>query len=547
MEIAGIDADQIVASLMQIERRPLTQLTSRKDAASTASQALDRMRTNVDAFRLAAAKLADVSSFDRFAATVSASGVLSTSISPNASAGSLSLTVDRLAQAHGLRSLGTVTASSAPVTTATNIAVASGASRLGVQTVRSGAGLGIGTVELQVTQQSRPPSSAGTAALGDTSLADPSTIELTVNGTSHTVSLSGGTRTPAQLVADLDAVLAPIGARASLDLTGALSIATQREGSAATLQVTGGSALGSLSLAVDAAPRVGTDAKITANGVETTLASLDAGTTVSLDTGAGALDITLAGGLRLGTRDVEVVSTGDRSLAAVAAAINAAGAGVNAAAVRVGDAAFRLQVTSSATGEDGRLAIDPAAFTGALGGLIESSTAQNAQITIGAGAGAYTVESSGNTFRDLMTGVSITAESVSTTPVTVNVGRNDDAAATDVAALVSAANALLADIKVQTRYDAVNRTSGPLAGNSTIRRLADQVREAIGGFRDGLTPSSVGIQLSPRRELHLRSSSVHRGGHDGSCSGREVPRSRRDRHRSRAVRVGRREHDSWQL
>lgn len=496
MEIAGIDADQIVASLMQIERRPLTQLTSRKDAATTASQALDRMRTNVDAFRLAAAKLADVSSFDRFSASMSASGVVSASVSSNAAAGSLSLTVDRLAQAHGLRSVGTVTASSAPVTLATNIAVASGTSRLGVGTVRSGAGLGTGAVALQVTQQSRAATTVGTAALGDTTLGDPSTIELTVNGTAHTVSLAGGTRTPAQLVADLDAALAPIGATAGLDPTGALTIATVREGSAATLQVTGGSALGALALSVDAAPRTGTDGRLTANGVESILTSIEPGTAVALDTGAGTLDVTLSGGLRLGSSTVQVVSTGDRSLAAVAAAINGAGAGVNAAAVRVGDAAWRLQVTSSVTGQDGRLSIDPTVFAGALGGMIESSAAQNAQITIGSGPGAYTVESSRNTFDDLMTGVSITAESVSTAPVTVNVGRDANAVASDVEALVVSANALLADIKVQTRYDVANRTSGPLAGNSTIRRLADQVREAVGGFRDGLTPSSVGIQLT---------------------------------------------------
>ena len=85
---------------------------------------------------------------------------------------------------------------------------------------------------------------------------------------------------------------------------------------------------------------------------------------------------------------------------------------------------------------------------------------------------------------------------MSTTPITVTVGRDNEAAASDVAALVSAANTLLAEIKVQTRYDVANRTSGPLAGNSTIRRLADQVREAIGGFRDGLTPSTIGIQLT---------------------------------------------------
>jgi flagellar hook-associated protein 2 len=77
---------------MQVERRPLNQLTIRKDAATTASQAIDRMRSNVDAFRLAAAKLSNVSTFDRFSASVSAPDVLSASVSTSATAGSLSMT-----------------------------------------------------------------------------------------------------------------------------------------------------------------------------------------------------------------------------------------------------------------------------------------------------------------------------------------------------------------------------------------------------------------------------------------------------------------------
>lgn len=499
MEIAGIDADQIVSSLMQIERRPLSQLTTRKDAATTASQAIDRMRSNVDAFRLAAAKVSSVSAFDRFTASVSASDVLSASVSASATAGSLSMTVDRLAQAHGLRSTGTVSASSAPVTVAANIAVATGVSKLGIGIVRSGAGLGVGKVDLKVTQESLPPGNVGIAPLGDTSLIDGSnnTIELNVNGTARTATIAAGTYDRAGLAAAVDASLAGSGATAALDSSGALAITTSREGSAATLQITGGTALASLNLGTDATAQSGTDAKITANGVETTLTSIEAGGTTSLDTGAGNLDVTFSGGLRLGERAVQVVSTGDRSLAGVAAAITGAGAGISAAAVRVGDNAWRLQLTSVTTGQDGRLAIDAGVFNGGLGGLVESSAAQNAQITIGTGPGAYSVEASGNTFDNLMTGVSLTAKTVSTTPVNVQVGRNNDAVAADVSAMVSAANTLLADIKVQTRYDVANRTSGPLAANSTIRRLADQVRQAIAGPLDGSsTPASIGIQLT---------------------------------------------------
>ncbi len=499
MEIAGIDADQIVSSLMQIERRPLSQLTTRKDAATTASQAIDRMRSTVDAFRLAAAKLSNVSAFDRFSASVSAPDVLSASVSASATAGSLTMTVNRLAQAHGLRSIGTVAASSSPVTLALNIAVASGVSKLGIGTVTSGTGLGIGKVDLKVTQASAAATNVGTAPLGPSTLIDGTnnTINLDVNGTPIVRAIAAGSYDAAGLAAAVNTALVGTGAVAALDASGALVITTSREGSLATLQITGGNALGTLQLGIDATARAGTDGIITANGVGTAFNSIDVGAAESLDTGAGNLNVTFSGGLRLGERAVQVVSTGDRSLAGVAAAITGAGAGISAAAVRVGDNAWRLQLTSTTTGQDGRLAIAAGVFSGGLGGLIESSAAQNAQITIGTGPGAYSVEASGNTFDSLMTGVSLTARTVSTTPVTVQVGRNNAVVADDVAALVGAANTLLAEIKVQTRYDVATRSSGALAGNSTIRRLADQVRQAIAGPLDsGSTPSSIGIQLT---------------------------------------------------
>jgi flagellar hook-associated protein 2 len=235
---------------------------------------------------------------------------------------------------------------------------------------------------------------------------------------------------------------------------------------------------------------------IDVGGTTTTVTSAFAGTAVAIDTGAGTLDVTLSGGLRVGDVDVAVVSTGDRSLSAVAAAITGAGAGVNAAAVKVGTDQWRLQLTSTKTGEDAQIAIDTSALTG-LGGMIESSQAVNAQITIGSGAGAYTVEASGNTFTDVMPGVTLTAKEVSASQVTVSVERDDEAIAGDVSNMISSINDLLADIKVQTRTDPTAGTSGPLAGNATIRQLADQMRDALANQVVGLSlslPSGVGIQ-----------------------------------------------------
>ena len=279
-------------------------------------------------------------------------------------------------------------------------------------------------------------------------------------------------------------------------------LTTTREGSAATLQITGGTALVDTGLATQASPVTGVDGIIDVDGTTTTVAHAEAGQAVAVGTGSGTLDVTLSGGLRVGDTTVKTVSTGTRSLADVAAAINGANGGVSAAAVKVSDGAWRLQLSSRTTGDAGRIAVDTSIFTG-LGGMIESSAAQNAQITIGSGPGAYQVEAAGNTFSNVMGGISLTAKSVSATAVTVDVTRNDDSVATDIANLIGAANTIIADIKVQTRFDSTTGTSGVLAGNSAIRRLADQVRSALGAQVEGLAgtatnglSSALGIQLT---------------------------------------------------
>lgn len=505
MEISGFDADTLVSQLMDIERIPLTNLQSRKDAAKTASDAIAKLSSNLDAFRLAAAKLAETSNFARFKTAVSDSAVATASVSGTANVGSLTFTVDRLAQAHGLRSVGTVATDTTSITSASFLSVATGTRSVGIDTVRAGSGLGAGSVTLEVTQASAGATTTGAALAGSTVITTGvnDTLDVEVGGVARTLTIAAGTYTAEQLADAVGAAFTATGGGASAEVDGGtLRLTTTAEGSAASLRLTGGSALADLGLAVQATAVTGTDGIVKVGTTTTTITSAGAGQTAAIDTGAGTLDVTLSGGLRLGSSKVTTVSTGTGSLADVAAAISTANGGVSAAAVRVGDGAWRLQLSSRTTGEDGRLSVDTSVLTG-LGGMVESSAAQNAQITIGQGVGAYQVEASSNTFSNVLGGVAITAKTVSTNPVTVDVSRNDDAIATDLSTLVGAANTLLAEIKVQTRFDAATRSSGSLAGNSAVRRLADEVRSALGAQVSGMSSSNlnglasaVGIQLT---------------------------------------------------
>lgn len=499
MEIGGIDANQIVTELMVIERYPVDLLEQRQAAAEVAASALAGLRSKVDAFRHSSVKLAEADSFSRFTASSSNTSAVTASASSTASPASLTFSVTQLAASHGLRSVGTVASSSTSITSSPTISLATGGAAFGIGMVRSGAGLAAGQHDISITQASAAATRRSDAPLAAATLAGSEFIDVEVNGVATSIELTAGTYSPAQLVDAIQQGLVDAGleATATLDTDGRMVVSTSREGTAASLQFTGGSGLARISTTADATALTGTDAVLKIDGVSTTLTSIEAGATVTLDTGNGDLEVDLTGGLRVGTLDVTTVDVGGGSLAEVAAAINQSQAGASAAAIRVSEGAWRLQLTARTAGEEGEILIDDSVFSG-LGGLVESSAARNAEIVVGDGIGSYTVESSTNTFSDVLAGTSITVHDVTTSAVTVGIGRDVSSLVSDVSAMVSAANSALADFKVQTRYGVDGAGDGALAGNSTVRRLADQIRAALSRPVDGysdLIGADVGIEV----------------------------------------------------
>ncbi|MEZ5249520.1 MAG: flagellar filament capping protein FliD [Ilumatobacteraceae bacterium] len=345
--------------------------------------------------------------------------------------------------------------------------------------------------------------SAGAALAGSTVITAGvnDTIDVSIDGVATTLTLAAGTYSAAGVRDAIDSAAAAAGAgiSSSLDGTGRVRMTTTHEGSAATIQVTGGSALASLGLAVDGVAIAGTDGavQIGTNPVTVVTSAGSGAPPIAVDTGSGNLTFDLLGGLRTGNATVAMVSTGDRTLSSVAAAINGANIGATASAVKVADGNWLLQMNSKSTGLDGTLAVTNGVF-GGVGGLIETSAAQDAQITIGSGPGQYSVTSSSNVFSDVMPGVTLTANAESATAVTVSVSRNETTTADAVSSLVTSINRVLADVALQTKYDASSGTASPLSGDAGIRRLAEQVRAAVttlvGDASVGLA-SSIGIDV----------------------------------------------------
>ena len=280
--------------------------------------------------------------------------------------------------------------------------------------------------------------------------------------------------------------------------TNRLTLQTVTEGSAASIEVTGGSALSDLGLTVDASAATGTDGVVKVGDTSTTVTSIAPGGTVSLGAETGSVNATFSGGLRVGMVTARNVSVGTGTLSSVVNAINQTNVGVSAAAVKVGTNAYRLQITSTDAGSAGRLNLDTSAFTG-IGGITTISTGTNAKITIGDGDGAYSVESSSNNVTGVLPGVTIALKTISTDPVTVSVARDPNTLADKVNTVVKAVNDAITLIKSQSAYNAATKTSGPLGGTAAMRSIMSSLTQAISKTVTGNTlgaANQLGISVN---------------------------------------------------
>ncbi len=253
-----------------------------------------------------------------------------------------------------------------------------------------------------------------------------------------------------------------------------LRTATSTDPTSATVSATGNASVGSLTFTVDQ----------TATKHSLRSANVIAGHDTVVASG-GSIQLDLGG-------EVHSIDVGGGTLSEVVAALNAAKLGVRAAAVDTG-AGFHLQVTSTATGAASTF--DVTGLDAEVGGTLATVVGRDATLTIGTGPGAYSVTSASNTFSNILPGVSITAVSVSTGPVTIDVNEDVDALTEKVDALVKAANAALLEIKTRTAYDPATKTGASLAGDATARRIATELTRAISDAIGGSSVGQVGVQL----------------------------------------------------
>ena len=207
---------------------------------------------------------------------------------------------------------------------------------------------------------------------------------------------------------------------------------------------------------------------------------------------AAGTDTVVSGGTTVKLTEngvTQTLDTGDGTLDGLVKALNGAGTGVSAAAVRLDNGTSRLVVTATQTGAASSFTLTNADGTDLLGGAAVTA-GQDASITLG----ADTIHSATNTFAGVIPGVDITVSAAAVgTSADVTVAQDTSSVTGAVKSLVDAVNATLAQIDSLTAYNTTTKTAGPLAGDSGVRALRDQLLNSIYPA-DGTSIADIGIQ-----------------------------------------------------
>jgi flagellar hook-associated protein 2 len=137
----------------------------------------------------------------------------------------------------------------------------------------------------------------------------------------------------------------------------------------------------------------------------------------------------------------------------------------------------QVQVGSGGTGEvlntGDRFTIDAFVHT--------VQQAANAQVRVGSGDGAITVESSTNQVQNLIPGVTLNLQSAAspTKPITITVADDTTMVKQKITDLVDNFNDVMDFVNEQVRYDASTGVAGTLNGNNAVIAMQNAIRQAI--------------------------------------------------------------------
>lgn len=219
-----------------------------------------------------------------------------------------------------------------------------------------------------------------------------------------------------------------------------------------------------------------------------------------------------------GTHSITIDSS-NNTLQGIRDAINAANMGVTATIINDGSATpYRLAITSNTTGVSNSIKITTSGGDGTINSLLghdpagtqhlnQTVAAQNASFT----ANGIAITSTSNTVTDVMQGVSMTLNKITSTPISLTVARDTEAINKAAAGFVDAYNALYSQLKSRSAFGDKATPGGALAGDGTVRMMQNQLHAILNTPATGGTLTSlgqVGISSQSDGTLKLDSSKL---------------------------------------
>jgi flagellar hook-associated protein 2 len=220
---------------------------------------------------------------------------------------------------------------------------------------------------------------------------------------------------------------------------------------------------------------------------------------LSLPTGATATPLpTATEQIGSGTLSIQVgakaavditINPGEGSLAQIASKINAtSGLGVSASVLTDGSGKVNLILRATDTGTAGAFNVTVTEGSApssnlsrlATANMTQNQAAQNAEATVN----GVQVTSSKNTLTDVIGGLTLNLNQVTTAPVEVVVAKDTASIKKNIEDFISAYNTLNATLSDATAYDAASKTAGPLQGDSVTNGLQRAFRGLLSSMNN---------------------------------------------------------------
>lgn len=276
---------------------------------------------------------------------------------------------------------------------------------------------------------------------------------------------------------------------------------------AAVTSTTNGSVSGTYSVAVQALA----SAQTVATGVYPATTTRPGSGVLRIEMGAwGAGQTSFTGKAPAVTANISVAASD--TLVDVRDKINAAGVGVTAL-IMTDTTGSRLLMRSNATGaaEGFRtsgiagLRFDPST---AGANMTQTQTASDAKATVN----GLAVTSNTNTFVNIVDGLSLTMNAITTAAVNVDVVADKESLKKALTAFADAYTAVNKLIAADTKYDPVTKKGGPLLADSTVSAMQSQLRSLVGASTGASTVfarlSDVGLQIQTDGSMTVNSTKV---------------------------------------